>query len=33
MVCDLRNGGFIEIDGDKVNIDGRFTKNGFPNPR
>ncbi len=32
MVVDLRTGGYIEIDGVKINIDGRFTKEGFPNP-
>jgi aminopeptidase len=32
MVVDLRTGGYIEIDGEKVNVDGRFTKDGFPNP-
>jgi aminopeptidase len=32
MVVDLRPGGFIEIDGEKINVDGKFTKEGFPNP-
>jgi aminopeptidase len=32
MVVDLRQGGFIEIDGQKINVDGRFTRDGFPNP-
>jgi aminopeptidase len=32
MVVDLRPGGFIEIDGQQVNVDGRFTREGFPNP-
>ncbi len=32
MVCDLRKGGFIEIDGVKINVDGKFTREGFPNP-
>jgi aminopeptidase len=32
MVVDLRNGGFIEIDGTKINIDGKFTRDEFPNP-
>jgi aminopeptidase len=32
MVVDLRNGGYIEIDGQKINVDGRFTRDGFPNP-
>jgi aminopeptidase len=30
MVCDLRQGGYIEIDGQKVSQDGRFLKDGFP---
>jgi aminopeptidase len=30
MVVDLRTGGFIEIDGEKINLDGRFTREGFP---
>jgi aminopeptidase len=30
MVVDLRLGGFAEIDGVKVNVDGAFTKDGFP---
>jgi len=30
MVVDLRNGGYIEIDGVKINIDGKFTKDGWP---
>ncbi len=32
MVVDLRKGGFIEIDEQKINVDGRFTRTGFPNP-
>ncbi len=32
MVVDLRPGGFIEIDGVKIVIDGKFTKEGFPGP-
>jgi aminopeptidase len=32
MVVDLRQGGSIEIDGVKINVDGRFTREGFPNP-
>jgi aminopeptidase len=32
MVVDLRPGGSIEIDGTKVNVDGRFTRDGFPGP-
>ncbi len=32
MVIDLRQGGYIEIDGMKIVIDGRFTKEGFPGP-
>jgi len=30
MVVDLRHGGFVEIDGVKINVDGKFTKEGFP---
>lgn len=30
MVVDLRQGGHIEIDGIRVNGDGRFTREGFP---
>lgn len=30
MVVDLRKGGHIEIDGIKINIDGKFTREGFP---
>jgi aminopeptidase len=30
MVVDLRQGGFIAIDGEKINIDGKFTREGFP---
>lgn len=30
MVCDLRNGGYIEIDGQKINENGVFTREGFP---
>ena len=30
MVVDLRDGGFVEIDGQKVNIDGKFTKGDWP---
>jgi aminopeptidase len=32
MVVDLRKGGFIEVDGVKVNVDGKFTREGFPTP-
>jgi aminopeptidase len=32
MVVDLRTGGYIEIDGVKFNTDGRFTREGFPEP-
>lgn len=32
MVVDLRTGGHIEIDGQKINIDGKFTREGFPVP-
>ncbi len=31
MVVDLRSGGHIEIDGVKINEDGKFTRDGFPN--
>jgi aminopeptidase len=30
MVVDLRGGGYIEIDRDKINIDGRFTRPQWP---
>jgi aminopeptidase len=30
MVVDLRKGGFVEIDGVKINVDGRFSGEGFP---
>jgi hypothetical protein len=30
MVVDLRQGGFVEIDGVKINVDGKFTREGFP---
>jgi aminopeptidase len=30
MVVDLRQGGHIEIDGVKINIDGKFTREGYP---
>jgi aminopeptidase len=30
MVVDLRKGGYIEIDGQKISIDGKFTREGFP---
>jgi len=30
MVVDLRQGGFVEVDGVQVNVDGRFTREGFP---
>jgi aminopeptidase len=32
MVVDLRKGGHVEIDGQKINVDGRFTRDGFPGP-
>ena len=32
MVVDLRKGGYIEVDGVKVNVDGKFTREGFPSP-
>jgi aminopeptidase len=31
MVVDLRAGGRVEIDGQSVNVDGRFVGEGFPN--
>ena len=30
MVVDLRQGGYIEIDGIKINVDGKFVRDGFP---
>ena len=30
MVVDLRKGGFVEIDGIKINVDGKFTRDGWP---
>ena len=30
MVVDLRQGGYVEIDGEKINVDGKFTREGFP---
>ena len=30
MVVDLRTGGFVEIDGEKINIDGKFTRPEWP---
>lgn len=30
MVVDLRTGGFIEIDGEKINVDGKFTHPEWP---
>jgi aminopeptidase len=32
MVVDLRQGGYIELDGEKINIDGRFTRPEWPQP-
>jgi aminopeptidase len=32
MVVDLRPGGYIEIDGVRINENGRFTREGFPSP-
>ena len=32
MVVDLRKGGYVEIDGTKINVDGKFVREGFPNP-
>lgn len=30
MVVDLRGGGYIEVDGEKISIGGKFTRRGFP---
>jgi aminopeptidase len=30
MVVDLRSGGYVEIDGQKVNVDGKFVKSDWP---
>jgi aminopeptidase len=30
MVVDLRKGGHVEIDGQRINVDGKFTRDGFP---
>ena len=30
MVVDLRQGGYIEVDGTKINVDGKFTREDFP---
>ena len=30
MVVDLRQGGYVEIDGERINVDGKFTRPGFP---
>jgi len=30
MVVDLRDGGYVELDGEKINIDGVFRRDGFP---
>lgn len=30
MIVDLRTGGYIEVDGVKINIDGKFTREEFP---
>jgi aminopeptidase len=30
MVVDLRPGGYIEIDGEKINVDGKFMRDGLP---
>lgn len=30
LVVDLRQGGYVEIDGVKINVDGKFTMDGFP---
>ena len=30
MVVDLRKGGYVEIDGEKININGQFTRDNWP---
>src|SRR4029453_792247 len=30
MVVDMRGGGDVGIDGERINIDGKFTQEGFP---
>jgi aminopeptidase len=30
MVVDLRQGGYVEIDREKINVDGKFTQDNFP---
>ncbi len=30
MVVDLRAGGYVEVEGEKINVDGKFTREGFP---
>lgn len=30
MVVDLREGGFIAVDGEKINVDGKFTREDYP---
>jgi hypothetical protein len=30
MVVDLRQGGHVEIDGMKINVDGKFTREEWP---
>ena len=30
MVVDLRQGGYVEIDGQKINVDGKFTRDEWP---
>jgi aminopeptidase len=32
MVVDIRQGGYVEIDGERILVDGRFTHEGFPMP-
>jgi aminopeptidase len=32
MVVDLREGGHVEADGVKINVDGKFTREGYPAP-
>ena len=32
MVCDLRKGGTIHVDGELISRDGRFTRDEWPQP-
>ncbi len=33
MVVDLRHGGYIEIDGQQISVDGKFIRDDFPCPK